>query len=407
MIFPSAFPLCVCVVAALVRTAIAAPSDIKPESPCLKLFHYESVNEPGRWTGNLEVNSEDELHGVWIRVIFDSPVKELIAEGYEVVLSKDRKNEALIKNKNILLKAGSISNIKITGKYDGDKFPNLIEYRLNAKTICPAYNTLRTDLFEGDDNSIQFLSSILSRTKPPSYKPTFECGLKRSDVYPWQAAVSITKDGKDQYICEATLISTSHVILPAHCVTFSSDDESVPENILSVTLAGAKDTLRVKNIIVHRGYDPNILIDDVAILELDAVLKISDNVRPICLEGTDGSIDSLVLVGKAVEADQKIGNQALETIVDDVDTGDCALKNPELAALLGDNSVCVSYPSGKSACTGSSGSSIISRVNNVATLRGIVIVGPLLQDKNQCNADTTTVGINIARYYKWILRSIS
>lgn len=205
----------------------------------------------------------------------------------------------------------------------------------------------RRDYFEGDDKAKDFLSSILSKTKPIAFKPTFECGLKRSDVYPWQAAVSISKDGNDQYICEATLISPSHVILPAHCVTFNSDIEKIPENIITVTLAGNNEKIGVNFVNVHRGYDSDILADDVAILELKSALKIDDNVRPICLDNTDGYVDTFVLTGKAVGNDGSIRDQVIETIVDEEDTADCAAKNPQLAGLLGENTLCVSYPPGE------------------------------------------------------------
>lgn len=205
----------------------------------------------------------------------------------------------------------------------------------------------RKDFFEGDHKAKGFLSSILSKIKPVAFKPAFECGLKRSDVHPWQAAVSIKKDDGDQYVCEGTLISASHVILPAHCVTFNSDIEKIPENIISVTLAGLKERLDVEYVNVHRGYDPDTLTDDLAVLELKSALKIDDDVRPICLDNTDGYVDTFVLTGKAVDGDGSAHNQVIETIVDEEDADDCAAKNPQLAGLLGGSTLCVSYPPGE------------------------------------------------------------
>lgn len=47
-------------------------------SPCPKIFQYEQrPNEPDRWYGTATVMSQQELSGVWFRVLLDSPSIQL------------------------------------------------------------------------------------------------------------------------------------------------------------------------------------------------------------------------------------------------------------------------------------------------------------------------------------------
>lgn len=43
-------------------------------SPCPELFHYDSTAEPGKWAGTVTLLSDSDLHGVWLRLIFDRKI---------------------------------------------------------------------------------------------------------------------------------------------------------------------------------------------------------------------------------------------------------------------------------------------------------------------------------------------
>lgn len=47
-------------------------------SPCPNLFEYDPQGVVGdRWSGTIKVTLDDELSGIWIRVVFDRPLMEL------------------------------------------------------------------------------------------------------------------------------------------------------------------------------------------------------------------------------------------------------------------------------------------------------------------------------------------
>lgn len=62
-----------CLVAALVSFVQA----VKP-SPCPEQFQYEGGEQGQQWEGTLKLATDDELQGLWIRVKFDTTVKEIV-----------------------------------------------------------------------------------------------------------------------------------------------------------------------------------------------------------------------------------------------------------------------------------------------------------------------------------------
>lgn len=86
------------VVAALLAWASAETR----ESPCPEQFKYIKESA-GSWVGELNVKPEYTLHGIWIRVLFDTPVKSVTTVSIIYVLLKltcrlyklviDKKNE--------------------------------------------------------------------------------------------------------------------------------------------------------------------------------------------------------------------------------------------------------------------------------------------------------------------------
>ncbi|KAJ8977604.1 hypothetical protein NQ317_011776 [Molorchus minor] len=320
-----------CLVAALASITAALPQPVEADkrfSPCPYLFHYDTTDQPGQWIGNLVIQSDDDLHGVWIRLIFDNPIGGVDIDGDYEVVPRNEENGVLIKNGKLLLKAGDQTNVKITVKYDGSKFPQLIEYRLNAKSLCPDPNNGRSDFFQGDARSKDLLKTILSPISPTVKETAYQCGVISPDgslSYPWHADIFIKHDDTEQYACEATLISPSHLLTAAHCVTFINKNEEVPVNKIAVYLGGSKDALgadreTVAEVKVYHSYDPLTLFNDLAILQLERNVSLTEKVQPICLSDQHNFEGVSSLIGYNIG---KREDQVKETRVKWIDSDEC------------------------------------------------------------------------------------
>ncbi|XP_063912351.1 prostasin-like isoform X2 [Zophobas morio] len=405
-------------------------SALELHSPCPDLFHYDSADHPNQWTGTVTLLSDSELHGVWLRLIFDKKLEELNAGGdFGEIIASENKKEYLIKNRNFVLKAGKPRLIEIIVKYEGDKIPLLTEYRLNAKMVCSSQESFG-QLFSGDLNNKDFLASITSQSEPSAYKEFEGCGTapllanrepaneKAQDgQWPWQGAIYIQNNKGEKYICGATLISSKHVLTPAHCVTYQKSELAVPVRQLTVYLGKyshnrddeGKDIqkLGVERIFLHPGYRAEQLLNDLSIIQLNKPVIIGDYVRPICLRQFANKMEGL-LVGYGINRDRM--GDLTQTKVNVLEAEKCLEKNLNLKSILTDNVICANYAEDGTQCVGDSGSSLASlRGGNkpVWELNGLVTVGIALQDKHECNHASRILLLNVDNYLKWIQMILS
>ncbi|XP_044258981.1 chymotrypsin-like elastase family member 2A [Tribolium madens] len=395
-------------------------------SPCPDLFHYDSTDEPNQWSGTVTLLSDDDLQGVWTRLIFDEKLTELeLHDNFEVVRA-DNHREYLIKNRDFVLKAATPVDVKITVKYEGDKIPTLIGYRLNAKMVCPSSNVNSEEFFSGDLNNKDFLSSITSSsevsayacgTTPPSANHERANKKAQNGQWPWQGAIYIRNNSVEKYVCEAILISNRHVLTPGHCVTYLKSEFVVPARLLRVYLGkysldndGENKEIQgfeVERIHLYPGYRSKGLLNDLAVIRLDKPVIISDYVRPVCLSPKGEKRDG-ILIGYEIKGERflKFDQANVEVLNEE----ECIKKNSFLKGFYTDNTLCTSYAENDSVCVGDSGSSLVYLSGGpkpVWELKGVVNVGVGLQNKYVCNRASTILLVDVANYLKWIQEVVS
>ncbi|KAG5875923.1 hypothetical protein JTB14_031167 [Gonioctena quinquepunctata] len=368
-----------CTIAASISIGLSAPEPKTSNvlaSLCPEFFNYESTEEPGLWTGKLSVRSDEDLHGVWIRLFFERNVKEVSAEGFEAKFNDDDTKEVLLKNRKQLLKASSPITLKFTVSYEGSQLPKLIEYRLNARTLCPDPKTLRTDFFQGDAAPSNFFATLQSNCHLDIPKPNYECGITNpSQQYPWRATISLGHSGPStKPACEAIIISPLYLITPAHCVTFQNDGKAVPSEFLSVQLGNGNQVKVTK--------------------------------RSMKVEKLGKTKTRLNWLGNEIDKNGALGNNVVGAEALKICREECVLKNQLLKDVLEEDTYCVSYISENKNCVGSSGNGFISTENGRSTLRGIVTLGLLLQNEKECQKNSTIVVADIGKHIKWIQRII-
>lgn len=110
----------------------------------------------------------------------------------------------------------------------------------------------------------------------------------------------------------------------------------------------SKQDLGVVSIKVHPGYQFANLLNDIAVVELSSNVNIDDFVRPICLPELSGEAGlKNVIVGYTLDKSLNIGSKLESVEVKEIKADECEQRLADVSPLIGDNTYCASYISGK------------------------------------------------------------
>ncbi|MFK5986422.1 MAG: serine protease [Pseudomonadota bacterium] len=198
--------------------------------------------------------------------------------------------------------------------------------------------------------------------------------IETIEQWPWVVALT---DGYRQF-CGASLINHSWLLTAAHCVINS------PAEIQAIFLSSSISaqtiqsfTRNISEIIIHPDYDTSLDSNDIALLRLELPVN---NISPVLLPGS--SYDEFTIsagtmstvLGWGVTPDKSDNEVVLRKVeVPITEQSTCLESLAKYAITLEDSMVCAGYPEGgKDACSGDSGSPLVSFSS---TLKNWVQVG--------------------------------
>jgi len=104
-------------------------------------------------------------------------------------------------------------------------------------------------------------------------------------TYPWLVALF---HGSKQF-CGGSLIDDRHILTAAHCVAKLTQSQMaglrcvLGAHDLRRQDVGSTISLPVGNVVYHKAYDANKLINDIAVLTLSSRVEFNNKIKPICL----------------------------------------------------------------------------------------------------------------------------
>lgn len=121
----------------------------------------------------------------------------------------------------------------------------------------------------------------------------------------WGWAVSIRN--RNNHICGGSLISSTLVLTAAHCLISIKSLANLHVNVGSKYLSIIRQQRAVSKIYIHRNYDSNTFIHDIAMIQLESSINMTDpSIALVCLSRVSATqeypstLDSVVAIGWGV-----------------------------------------------------------------------------------------------------------
>ncbi|GLV36952.1 uncharacterized protein CBL_02213 [Carabus blaptoides fortunei] len=411
----------VCPENGMIATTIA-PLSAQLVSPCPRLFEYEPPGtETDRWYGTIQIKSNRELSGVWLRIVLDRPSIQLgvSEENWFGEVKTEDNIEYLVKNRNQKVKPGDTVPIRFFIKYNpAEPVPKLATFRLNAETVCPegAATTARPPTRSTTQSPADIeewitlpppdtgpAPDIFGSDFDPNSRPTFlpgssrpggigsgrfPCGtvaakprplithgeVTREGQWPWHAALYYPKGIDLQYICGASLISLNHVLTAGHCVARKQSNTAVANDDIEVYLGKyllrkfsnkGIQNVEVKKITMHPEYNYRTYVNDIAVIHLARPAEYTDYVRPVCLWSENVALETVVhkegtVVGWGYDHSGRVTEHLTKATMPVIEHVQCIWSYPDFfSKFVSNRTLCAGFRNGTSVCNGDSGGGLV------------------------------------------------
>ncbi|GFR29352.1 clotting factor B, partial [Trichonephila clavata] len=215
----------------------------------------------------------------------------------------------------------------------------------------------------------------------------------KPNSWPWMVALFKTSvpGGPKRFLCGASLISRQYVVTAAHC--FDSERGNIDPTKFSIVVGShtTKDGTEylVENALIHPGYRPRQYYNDLCLLRIDGLVKLTNKTYPVCLP-SDGLRDKIIpgendatVTGWGDTTFGGVNSKVLQEVtVPIVPLKDCnasysAVAKANFPKGITNVFICAGLPEGgKDACQGDSGGPLTTKLKDNSWVQlGVVSFG--------------------------------
>uniref|UniRef100_A0A182KCI6 Peptidase S1 domain-containing protein n=1 Tax=Anopheles christyi TaxID=43041 RepID=A0A182KCI6_9DIPT len=232
--------------------------------------------------------------------------------------------------------------------------------------------------------------------------------------WPWHTAIYHWEKTKFEYVCGGSIVDRNTILTAAHCLFTSRgkiklDQLSVQvgRNQLSEASARSQEH-QAEQLIIHPGFNPNSVADDIALIRLATDITMTRYVQPVCLWSLEPNLDLIVgrngtVVGFGLTEHDRVSDYLRQAAIGVVDSWTCIESDREVyGATLTATMFCAGGTAGVSVCNGDSGGGMFFEIGENWYVRGIVSFMPLRENIGLCDGTKYTVFTDVAKYRGWI-----
>nr|AIR09769.1 chymotrypsin-like serine protease precursor [Spodoptera frugiperda] len=221
--------------------------------------------------------------------------------------------------------------------------------------------------------------------------------------FPYQAGL-LADFWMGQGVCGGSLITANRVLTAAHC-WFDGIDQAFSVTVVlgSIRLFIGGERITTNDVVMHWGWDPSLIRNDIAVIRLSSNVALSDVIAPIAIPSGDlinESFEGQIAVASGFgRTSDNVGVSILQVLshveLPVISNAVCRLSFP---LILQDSNICTSGDGGKSTCRGDSGGPLVVNVEGSPVLIGVTSFG----SARGCEVGAPAAFARVTSYISWI-----
>ncbi|XP_050550446.1 transmembrane protease serine 9-like [Spodoptera frugiperda] len=225
--------------------------------------------------------------------------------------------------------------------------------------------------------------------------------------FPYQAILFIDLNGWRYSVCGGALLNSRSVLTAAHCWFDGHMQASNITVVLgTIDLLSGGTRIVTESVVTHSGWNPYLVRNDIAIVNLPSVVAVSDTINFIALPaGSDlqnsfaDAIATVTGYGRTVSGSGVLHGTLHYAKLPVITNVECQNSFP---GWVQPSNICISGAFGASVCTGDSGGPLVVDSNNRRILMGVLSFG----HAQGCQSGHPVSYTRVTSYITWILSNL-
>ncbi|XP_022909846.1 brachyurin-like [Onthophagus taurus] len=217
------------------------------------------------------------------------------------------------------------------------------------------------------------------------------------NALPYMAAIIVTK-GTGNYLCGGSLISPVDVLTSAQCLIGASQAQVILGAHRLDVIEATQQRFYSSQFEIHHGYDPNLFINDIAAIKLQAAVQLNDFVSIVAVPRFEDAVHNFsgelaVVSGWGLTSDAEVTpSEVLKKVFAQVINN--FVCNISLLGIIQATHICTSGEGNIGACAGDAGAPLVFEHMQIGVVSFSVDLG--------CEAQWPTVYTRLTFYLDWL-----